>query len=83
MVKNENWTVLTLLIFQFFFFQDIAFINPANVVFVYLLVRDMTSENITKEQELQSIVLTCLYLSYRYAKTDTRVEIKKGILRHF
>lgn len=46
--------------------QDIAFINPANVVFVYLLVRDMTSPNITKEQDLQAIVLTCLYLSYRY-----------------
>ena len=48
-----------------FFFQDIAFINPANVVFVYLLVRDMTDENICQEQELQAIVLTCLYLSYR------------------
>ena len=47
------------------FFQDIAFINPANVVFVYLLVRDMTDENICQEQELQAIVLTCLYLSYR------------------
>ena len=46
--------------------QDIAFINPANVVFVYLLVRDMTDENITREQDLQAIVLTCLYLSYRY-----------------
>merc|ERR1711884_332600 len=35
--------------------QDIAFINPANVVFVYLLVRDMTDENICQEQELQAI----------------------------
>ena len=51
--------------FLLFVFQDIAFINPANVVFVYLLVRDMTNENITKERELQAIVLTCLYLSYR------------------
>ena len=53
------------LLFLFFTLQDIAFINPANVVFVYLLVRDMTDENISKEQELQAIVLTCLYLSYR------------------
>lgn len=45
--------------------QDIAFINPANVVFVYLLVRDMTDKDITREQDLQAIVLTCLYLSYR------------------
>ena len=36
------------------------------MVFVYLLVRDMTNENITKERDLQAIVLTCLYLSYRY-----------------
>ena len=54
-----------LLHFLFFTLQDIAFINPANVVFVYLLVKDMTDENISKEQELQAIVLTCLYLSYR------------------
>lgn len=33
--------------------QDIAFINPANVVFVYLLVRDIVPENIESEQELQ------------------------------
>jgi len=46
--------------------QDIAFINPANVVFVYLLVRDCVDENITAETELQAIVLTCLYLSYSY-----------------
>ena len=33
--------------------QDIAFINPANVVFVYLLVRDCVDHNIVKETELQ------------------------------
>jgi cyclin-dependent kinase 5 activator 1 len=49
-------------------FQDVTFINPANVVFVYMLVRDMTHENIGKERDLQAIVLTCLYLSYRYIK---------------
>ncbi len=53
------------LFFSFNCKKDIAFINPANVVFVYLLVRDMTTENITREIELQAIVLTCLYLSYR------------------
>ena len=36
-------------------FQDIAFINPANVVFVYLLVRDCVDHNIVKETELQVI----------------------------
>jgi len=56
--------------------QDIAFINPANVVFVYLLVRDMTDENISKEQELQAIVLTCLYLSYSYMGNEISYPLK-------
>ena len=43
-----------------FHFQDIAFINPANVVFVYLLVRDCVDHNIVKETELQvNETLTC------------------------
>ena len=71
----SGYKVLSLAVFlsnihlTFLLFQDIAFINPANVVFVYLLVRDMTDENISKEQELQAIVLTCLYLSYRLVNT--------------
>jgi acetylglutamate synthase len=48
-----------------FFIQDIAFINPANVVFIYLIVRDIVPENVESESELQAIVLTSLYLSYR------------------
>lgn len=56
--------------------QDIAFINPANVVFVYLLVKDMTDENISKEQELQAIVLTCLYLSYSYMGNEISYPLK-------
>ena len=59
-----------------FSLQDIAFINPANVVFVYLLVRDMTDENLTREQDLQAIVLTCLYLSYRYDQSLVHCEMK-------
>ncbi|TRY79985.1 hypothetical protein TCAL_11366 [Tigriopus californicus] len=56
--------------------QDIAFINPANVVFVYLLVRDTTDESITKEQDLQAIVLTCLYLSYSYMGNEISYPLK-------
>ncbi|XP_023344168.1 cyclin-dependent kinase 5 activator 1 [Eurytemora carolleeae] len=56
--------------------QDIAFINPANVVFVYLLVRDCVDENITKESELQAIVLTCLYLSYSYMGNEISYPLK-------
>jgi cyclin-dependent kinase 5 activator 1 len=56
--------------------QDIAFINPANVVFVYLLVRDSVDENITQETELQAIVLTCLYLSYSYMGNEISYPLK-------
>lgn len=40
--------------------------NPANVVFVYLLLREAVTSEMTSEQELQAVVLTCLYLSYSY-----------------
>jgi cyclin-dependent kinase 5 activator 1 len=56
--------------------QDIAFINPANVVFVYLLVRDCVDHSITKETELQAIVLACLYLSYSYMGNEISYPLK-------
>jgi len=56
--------------------QDIAFINPANVVFVYLLVRDCVDSNIQKESELQAIVLACLYLSYSYMGNEISYPLK-------
>lgn len=56
--------------------QDIAFINPANVVFVYLLVRDIVSGDVESEQELQATVLTCLYLSYSYVGNEISYPLK-------
>ncbi|RWS31218.1 cyclin-dependent kinase 5 activator 1-like protein [Leptotrombidium deliense] len=56
--------------------QDIAFINPANVVFVYMLVREMVQEDIESEKELQAIVLTCLYLSYSYMGNEISYPLK-------
>lgn len=46
--------------------QEIAFINPANVVFLYMLLRELIDEEIEDEHELQAIVMTSLYLSYSY-----------------
>lgn len=46
--------------------QEIAFINPANVVFLYMLLRELVHDNLESEHELQSIVMTSLYLSYSY-----------------
>ncbi|XP_063901955.1 cyclin-dependent kinase 5 activator 1-like [Zophobas morio] len=56
--------------------QDVAFINPANVVFVYMLVRDLVEEEIECEQDLQAVVLTCLYLSYSYMGNEISYPLK-------
>lgn len=56
--------------------QDIAFINPANVVFLYMLVRELVSEDVSSERELQAVVLTCLYLSYAYMGNEISYPLK-------
>ncbi|XP_076462000.1 cyclin-dependent kinase 5 activator 1-like [Babylonia areolata] len=56
--------------------QDIAFINPANVVFIYLLVRDLVTSEMLSEQDLQANVLTCLYLSYSYMGNEISYPLK-------
>ncbi|XP_037960345.1 cyclin-dependent kinase 5 activator 1 isoform X2 [Teleopsis dalmanni] len=56
--------------------QDVAFINPANVVFVYMLVRELVDGEETKESELQAAVLTCLYLSYSYMGNEISYPLK-------
>lgn len=53
-----------------------AFINPANVVFVYMLVRELVDGEETKESELQASVLTCLYLSYSYMGNEISYPLK-------
>lgn len=57
--------------------QDVAFINPANVVFVYMLVRELVHEDdVDCEQDLQAVVLTCLYLSYSYMGNEISYPLK-------
>ncbi|XP_050530958.1 cyclin-dependent kinase 5 activator 1 [Daktulosphaira vitifoliae] len=56
--------------------QDVPFINPANVVFVYMLVRELVDERVVNEQELQAVVLTCLYLSYSYMGNEISYPLK-------
>ncbi|XP_050298437.1 cyclin-dependent kinase 5 activator 1 [Anthonomus grandis grandis] len=56
--------------------QDVAFINPANIVFVYMLVRDLVEDDIDCEQDLQAVVLTCLYLSYSYMGNEISYPLK-------
>ncbi|XP_051927422.1 cyclin-dependent kinase 5 activator 1 [Hippocampus zosterae] len=57
--------------------QDQAFVTPANVVFVYMLCRDVVDgDSVASEHELQAILLTCLYLSYSYMGNEISYPLK-------
>uniref|UniRef100_A0A8D0KF59 Cyclin-dependent kinase 5 activator n=1 Tax=Salvator merianae TaxID=96440 RepID=A0A8D0KF59_SALMN len=57
--------------------QDQAFVTPANVVFVYLLCREMIDgDAVAGEHELQAALLTCLYLSYSYMGNEISYPLK-------
>jgi cyclin-dependent kinase 5 activator 1 len=69
--------------------QDIAFINPANLVFVYMLIRDAIGDENANEneeaplkslEELQQLVLTCLYIAYSYMGNEISYPLKPFIL---
>uniref|UniRef100_A0A7E4UZP4 Cyclin-dependent kinase 5 activator n=1 Tax=Panagrellus redivivus TaxID=6233 RepID=A0A7E4UZP4_PANRE len=62
--------------------QDVAFINPANLVFVYMLIRDRLgsdADRLKTVDDLQSMVLTCLYISYSYMGNEISYPLKPFI----
>ncbi|KAM3822844.1 LOW QUALITY PROTEIN: cyclin-dependent kinase 5 activator 1-like [Vipera latastei] len=57
--------------------QDQAFVTPANVVFVYLLCREVIDGDLVgNEHDLQASLLTCLYLSYSYMGNEISYPLK-------
>ncbi|XP_068603486.1 cyclin-dependent kinase 5 activator 1 [Brachionichthys hirsutus] len=57
--------------------QDQAFVTPANVVFVYMLCREVVDGDlVASEHELQAVLLTCLYLSYSYMGNEISYPLK-------
>ena len=67
--------------------QEQVFVNPANIVFVYLIVRDtlkdiIPSPTIKTVSELHSIVLTCLYLSFSYMGHEITYPLKPFVTNH-
>ncbi|XP_061579963.1 cyclin-dependent kinase 5 activator 2b [Cololabis saira] len=56
--------------------QDIGFITPANVVFVYLLCQDAITDSIESSSELQGAFQTCLYLAYSYMGNEISYPLK-------
>ena len=60
--------------------QDISFIMPSSVVFVYMLCREMLHEGITSVFEVQCIVLTCLYMSYSYMGNEISYPLRPFLI---
>ena len=61
--------------------QEQVFVNPANIVFVYLLVREtlahiIPSTTIKSVTELHAIILTCLYLAFSYMGNEITYPLK-------
>ncbi|KAF6723375.1 Cyclin-dependent kinase 5 activator 2 [Oryzias melastigma] len=56
--------------------QDIGFITPANVVFVYLLCQDAITDSVESAAQLQGAFHTCLYLSYSYMGNEISYPLK-------
>ncbi|XP_058643590.1 cyclin-dependent kinase 5 activator 2b [Onychostoma macrolepis] len=56
--------------------QDHGFITPANLVFVYLLVRETVTEDVDNPRELHGTFLTCLYLAYSYIGNEISYPLK-------
>ncbi|KAM4622604.1 cyclin-dependent kinase 5 activator 1-like [Discoglossus pictus] len=62
--------------------QDQGFITPANVVFLYMLCRDVISPELTSEQELRAALLTCVYLSYSYMGNEISYPLKPFLVEN-
>ncbi|XP_048049202.1 cyclin-dependent kinase 5 activator 2b [Megalobrama amblycephala] len=56
--------------------QDHGFITPANLVFVYLLVRETVTTDVDNPRELHGTFLTCLYLAYSYIGNEISYPLK-------
>ncbi|XP_042586963.1 cyclin-dependent kinase 5 activator 1-like [Cyprinus carpio] len=56
--------------------QDHGFITPANLVFVYLLVRETVNQDVDNPRELHGTFLTCLYLAYSYIGNEISYPLK-------
>lgn len=62
--------------------QDINFIMPASVVFVYMLCRDALDENVRTVHEVKATVLTCLYVSYSYMGNEISYPLRPFIIEN-
>ncbi|KAF8356778.1 cdka-1 [Pristionchus pacificus] len=63
--------------------QDVAFINPANLVFVFLLMRsvDEDDECLCSLDGLHQWVLMCLYIAYSYMGNEISYPLKPFLVQ--
>ena len=62
--------------------QEIAFLNPANIVFVYMLIRDtlnLNQNSIQTATEFKYYLLSCLYLAFSYMGNEISYPLKPFI----
>ncbi|ESO06128.1 hypothetical protein HELRODRAFT_63876 [Helobdella robusta] len=66
--------------------QDVAFINPANIIFIYFLVSSELETPLMDEiidvNNLQALVLTCFYLAYTYMGNEISYPSKPFLVNH-
>lgn len=62
--------------------QDISFIMPSSVVFVYMLCREMVTENMRSVFEVQATILTCLYMSYSYMGNEISYPLRPFLIEN-
>ncbi|XP_063809923.1 cyclin-dependent kinase 5 activator 1-like [Pseudophryne corroboree] len=56
--------------------QPVGFLTPGNVVFLYMLCREVISSELDNEQELQAHMSTCLYLAFTYMGSETTYPLR-------
>lgn len=60
--------------------QDVKFVMPSSVVFMFMLCRENVSKNARTRFEVQCSVLTCLYLSYSYMGNEISYPLRPFLL---
>ncbi|VDK36423.1 unnamed protein product [Taenia asiatica] len=55
---------------------DVPFLSPANVVFLFIMIKGFVDSSITSSRELHSLVMVCLYLSYGYMGNEISYPLK-------
>ncbi|TGZ64037.1 hypothetical protein CRM22_006577 [Opisthorchis felineus] len=60
--------------------SELAFMNPANVVFLFMMLKDCLKCAVNSERELHTIVMACLYLSYSYMGNEISYPLKPFLI---